>query len=95
MRNTANGIVQFEYGDDGRDPVAMEGSSGQALDLDRMLSHTRATTSAHIPADPLDEDAVRCLLCSFVLNMESLADWSCCMWTCIADHPQCTASNVA
>ncbi|KAK9796706.1 hypothetical protein WJX73_006743 [Symbiochloris irregularis] len=58
VRNTANGIVQFEYGDDGRDPVAMEGSSGQALDLERMLSHTRATTCPRDPTDPFD-DAIR------------------------------------
>ena len=60
VRNTANGIVQFEYGDDGRDPVAMEGESGQALDLERMLSHLRATTCPCGPADPSD-DARRCL----------------------------------
>ena len=29
MRNAANAIVQFTYGDDGRDPVTMEGSTGQ------------------------------------------------------------------
>ena len=61
VRNTANGIVQFEYGDDGRDPVAMEGSSGQALDLERMLSHTCATAC---PATPSD-DAVRCSCIQF------------------------------
>ena len=58
VRNTANGIVQFEYGDDGRDPVAMEGDSGQPLDFERMLSHLRATTRPD-PAGQPSEDPSR------------------------------------
>ena len=55
VRNTANGIVQLEYGDDGRDPLAMEGSSGQPLDFERMLSHLRATTAPGGVGDPSDD----------------------------------------
>ena len=55
VRNTANGIVQFQYGDDGRDPVAMEGDNGKPLDLERMLSHLRATTCPRGASDPSDD----------------------------------------
>eukprot|EP00197_Chlamydomonas_leiostraca_P012021 CAMPEP_0202861128 /NCGR_PEP_ID=MMETSP1391-20130828/2625_1 /ASSEMBLY_ACC=CAM_ASM_000867 /TAXON_ID=1034604 /ORGANISM="Chlamydomonas leiostraca, Strain SAG 11-49" /LENGTH=1424 /DNA_ID=CAMNT_0049540457 /DNA_START=102 /DNA_END=4376 /DNA_ORIENTATION=+ len=44
VRNAAGGIVQFRYGDDGMDPVTMEGKDGQPLDFDRLLSKVRATT---------------------------------------------------
>ncbi len=37
VRNASSGIVQFTYGDDGMDPVVMEGKDGQPLDLDRLL----------------------------------------------------------
>lgn len=51
--------MQLEYGDDGRDPLAMEGSEGQPLDFERRLSHLRATTAPGGPSDPSD-DARRC-----------------------------------
>jgi DNA-directed RNA polymerase III subunit RPC1 len=38
VRNAAGGIVQFSYGDDGMDPVVMEGRSGQPLDFERLLA---------------------------------------------------------
>ena len=39
MRNSAGGIVQLAYGDDGLDPLSMEGASaGQPLDLGRLLT---------------------------------------------------------
>lgn len=37
VRNAAGGIVQFVYGDDGMDPVVMEGKDGQPVDLQRTL----------------------------------------------------------
>lgn len=41
VRNAAGGIVQLAYGEDGMDPVAMEGTNGQPLDFDRLLSRVR------------------------------------------------------
>jgi DNA-directed RNA polymerase III subunit RPC1 len=38
VRNAAGGIVQFTYGDDGMDPVTMEGGSGAPLDLNKTLA---------------------------------------------------------
>lgn len=38
VRNAASGIVQFTYGDDGMDPVTMEGKDGQPLDFKRTLA---------------------------------------------------------
>lgn len=44
MRNTANGIVQLTYGDDGLDPLLMEGDGqGRPLHLPRCLAVLRAT----------------------------------------------------
>ena len=44
MRNTANGIVQLTYGDDGLDPLLMEGDAkGRPLHLPRCLAVLRAT----------------------------------------------------
>lgn len=38
VRNAAGGIVQFAYGDDGLDPVVMEGKEGRPLDFERLLA---------------------------------------------------------
>jgi DNA-directed RNA polymerase III subunit RPC1 len=38
VRNAAGGIVQFAYGDDGLDPVVMEGKDGKPLDFERLLA---------------------------------------------------------
>ena len=35
--------MQLTYGDDGMDPVAMEGGEGKPLDLPRLLSKVRTT----------------------------------------------------
>jgi DNA-directed RNA polymerase III subunit RPC1 len=37
VRNASGGIVQFIYGDDGMDPVKMEGKGGRPLNLDQLL----------------------------------------------------------
>ena len=42
VRNASGGIVQFVYGDDGMDPLVMEGNKGEALDLKRMLGKASA-----------------------------------------------------
>jgi DNA-directed RNA polymerase III subunit RPC1 len=42
VRNAAGGIVQFAYGDDGLDPVVMEGKDGKPLDFERLLAKVRA-----------------------------------------------------
>ncbi|KAJ9527506.1 hypothetical protein QJQ45_025764, partial [Haematococcus lacustris] len=44
VRNAAGGIVQLLYGDDGMDPVVMEGGNGTPMDLDKLLMKVRATT---------------------------------------------------
>ena len=42
VRNAASGIVQFTYGDDGMDPVAMEGIGCQPIDFERLLAKVGA-----------------------------------------------------
>ena len=44
VRNAANNIVQLSYGDDGLDPVSMEGKDGQPIDFERALSQVKADT---------------------------------------------------
>ena len=42
VRNAANVVVQPEYGDDGMDPVAMEGKRGEPVALLQKLSIVKA-----------------------------------------------------
>lgn len=44
VRNSASGIVQLTYGDDGLDPVSMEGKDGTPIDFVRYLSQVKAST---------------------------------------------------
>ncbi|KAK2643225.1 hypothetical protein Ddye_024988 [Dipteronia dyeriana] len=44
--NASGGIVQFLYGDDGMDPVEMEGNSGDPLNFGRLLMNVEATCPA-------------------------------------------------
>ncbi|GIL99158.1 hypothetical protein Vretimale_4372 [Volvox reticuliferus] len=44
VRNASGGIVQLLYGEDGMDPVAMEGKEGKPLDFARLMAKVRATT---------------------------------------------------
>ena len=37
VRNASGCIVQFVYGDDGMDPVKMEGKGGRPLNLDQLF----------------------------------------------------------
>ena len=46
VRTAAKGIVQLQYGEDGRDPVAMEDASGGPVDFDRLLAVLGATSPA-------------------------------------------------
>jgi DNA-directed RNA polymerase III subunit RPC1 len=46
VRNAAGGIVQFAYGDDGLDPVVMEGKDGKPLDFERLLAKVRSAAAA-------------------------------------------------
>jgi hypothetical protein len=48
VRNAAGGIVQFAYGDDGLDPVVMEGKDGKPLDFERLLAKVRGSSSSSI-----------------------------------------------
>lgn len=41
VRNAAGGIVQFSYGDDGLDPVVMEGKDGKPIDFEKLLAKVR------------------------------------------------------
>ncbi|KAM3401211.1 hypothetical protein ACQJBY_005778 [Aegilops geniculata] len=43
VRNASGGIVQFVYGDDGLDPVKMEGKGGRPLNLDQLFMKVMAT----------------------------------------------------
>uniref|UniRef100_N1QQI8 DNA-directed RNA polymerase subunit n=1 Tax=Aegilops tauschii TaxID=37682 RepID=N1QQI8_AEGTA len=43
VRNASGGIVQFVYGDDGMDPVKMEGKGGNPLNLDQLFMKVMAT----------------------------------------------------
>jgi len=54
VRNAANVIVQPEYGDDGMDPVCMEGKNGEPVALEQKMSIVKALTpkahsSEHAP----------------------------------------------
>ncbi|MEW5309629.1 MAG: hypothetical protein WDW38_001506 [Sanguina aurantia] len=44
VRNAAGGIVQLTYGEDGMDPLVMEGLQGKPVDMDKLLAKIRATT---------------------------------------------------
>lgn len=44
VRNSAGGIVQLTYGEDGLDPVAMEAAEGKPINLARSMSVVHATT---------------------------------------------------
>jgi DNA-directed RNA polymerase III subunit RPC1 len=41
VRNSTGGIVQLVYGDDGLDPVSMEGKDGTPIDFRRLLMRVR------------------------------------------------------
>lgn len=67
VRNAAGGVVQLRYGEDGMDPMGMEGKGGEPVALDRLLSLARgkwhrlqsalaANGNGNAPA-PMDEDA--------------------------------------
>lgn len=38
VRNAAGGIVQLTYGEDGMDPLVMEGLQGKPVDMDKLLA---------------------------------------------------------
>ena len=59
VRNSAGGIVQLTYGDDGLDPVAMEAQEGKPVDLARSLSVVHATTPRppRLPENAIEEGA--------------------------------------
>ena len=49
VRNASNTIVQLLYGGDGMDPVAMEGSNGEPLQLSRLLTFIQYVCTAQTP----------------------------------------------
>ncbi len=50
VRNSTGGIVQLVYGDDGLDPVSMEGKDGTPIDFRRLLMRVRSDKRAqHFP----------------------------------------------
>ena len=53
VRNAASTIVQLTYGDDGLDPVHMEGKDGSPIELGRALSFIQATHPRHVPCHKL------------------------------------------
>lgn len=52
VRNSTGGIVQLVYGDDGLDPVAMEGKDGTPVDLSRALN-TACMLQPRSPTSPV------------------------------------------
>lgn len=42
VRNSTGGIVQLLYGDDGLDPVSMEGKDGTPVDFQRLYMRVRS-----------------------------------------------------
>lgn len=62
VRNTANGIVQLSYGDDGLDPLLMEGEEkGRPLNFLRFLDVVRATHPRPREVLPLLPDQMNAL----------------------------------
>ena len=70
MRNSAGGIVQLTYGDDGMDPVAMEAQDGKPVDLARSLSVVHATTPRlpQLPENAMEEGVPPSSKFQLVLN---------------------------
>jgi hypothetical protein len=59
VRNSAGGIVQLAYGDDGLDPLRMEGASaGQPLDLGRLLTVGAGSRAGAAPLSRLKTGVV-------------------------------------
>ena len=52
VRNAANVIVQPEYGDDGMDPVAMEGKKGEPVALQQKLAIVKAMSPKEHASEP-------------------------------------------
>ena len=48
VRNAANVVVQPEYGDDGMDPVAMEGKKGEPVALQQKLCNSIYHSLPHL-----------------------------------------------
>lgn len=59
VRNAANAVVQLKYGEDGMDPVGMEGKNGEAVAFERVLSVVNATRSGMPGPDAGAGDAGR------------------------------------
>jgi DNA-directed RNA polymerase III subunit RPC1 len=49
VRNASGGIVQFVYGDDGMDPVKMEGKGGCPLNFDQLFMKIMVIVLIHEP----------------------------------------------
>ncbi|XP_020235574.1 DNA-directed RNA polymerase III subunit 1 [Cajanus cajan] len=70
VRNAGGSIVQFCYGDDGMDPVAMEGKDGKPLNFERLFLKSKATC----PSDEDDEILSSSDMCKVV--HEKLSEFS-------------------
>ena len=65
VRNSEANLVQFRYGDDGLDPVAMEGRDGKTVAFERVLlrhQHGKMSPPAQGKHTPLSAMEVRQLL---------------------------------
>ena len=65
VRNSEANLVQFRYGDDGLDPVAMEGKDGKTVAFERVLlrhQHGKMSPPAQGKHTPLSAMEVRQLL---------------------------------
>ncbi|KAG1714420.1 DNA-directed RNA polymerase III subunit RPC1 [Nymphon striatum] len=57
VRDSLGNIIQFKYGDDGLDPIAMEGDN-KPVNFQRIFDHVRVK-STHREEDPLNGDQLR------------------------------------
>ena len=62
VRNASGGIVQFVYGDDGLDPVKMEGKGGHPLNLDQLFMKVMVSFNIHECFLRLIKESVPCAL---------------------------------
>lgn len=66
IRNSVNTIVQFNYGDDGLDPHAMEADEGRPFNLPFTFAHVKNITGRKVDEKPLLPEQIRQLTAKFI-----------------------------
>eukprot|EP00878_Enallax_costatus_P036685 GHUV01041219.1.p1 GENE.GHUV01041219.1~~GHUV01041219.1.p1 ORF type:complete len:110 (+),score=15.52 GHUV01041219.1:71-400(+) len=84
VRNAAGGIVQFSYGDDGLDPVIMEGKDGKPIDFEKLLAKVTHTLSSCSSIRALPVDFMLCsrqtVPCGSVVDTCQGSCWILSLW---------------